>query len=53
MVDVVRLYVKHGARATVVDKNGNTPLIVACTAGDEAVVEALMWGGADPNQVRL
>lgn len=51
-VELVRLALKRGAKADVVNRYGVTPLRAAAESGNLAVVEALVGAGADVNAVR-
>ena len=47
--EAVRLLLKAGADAKAANRYGVTPLSLACTDGNTAIVELLLEAGADPN----
>ena len=47
--DMVRDLIEAGADVNIIDKEGQSALILAAGAGDEGIVEALLKAGADPD----
>ena len=48
-IDTVKAIIDHGAHVNVVNDIGETPLLVACSATQEASVKLLLKAKADPN----
>lgn len=47
--DLVKLLLQHGADPNSLNDRGQSPLAGAVFKGEDAVVEALLGGGADPD----
>src|SRR5580765_1965279 len=48
-LEIARLLVRAGANVKAANRYGVTPLSLACTNGNAAMIEMLLKGGADPN----
>jgi len=48
--EAIALFVSRGVDVNAAAKNGQTPLLIACTAGNATVAAALLDRGADPNK---
>ena len=48
--ELAELLLKAGAESGLANRNGSTPLWLAATRGDAAMIEALLEGGADANE---
>jgi uncharacterized protein len=50
-IDTAKLLIKAGANVKLADRYGVTPISLACTNGNAAMIRLLLDSGADPNTV--
>jgi ankyrin repeat protein len=50
-IDTAKLLIKAGANVKLADRYGVTPMFLACTNGNAAMIKLLLDSGADPNTV--
>lgn len=50
-IDTAKLLIKAGANVKLADRYGVTPISLACTNGNAAMIKLLLDSGADPNTV--
>jgi ankyrin repeat protein len=50
-IDTAKLLIKAGANVKLADRYGVTPIFLACTNGNAAMIKLLLDSGADPNTV--